>query len=159
MRGKEPQVKIKYYIDNMNDIPDELQEEISKFCDIDVELNPENDSDNLTLIDSIDGWHRSLATTEAVFEYYAETGEWLEGSFPVSLYMVDVPTAREIVLQGFKRNDNIITRKVKSPITNTEIFLNGLIKKVRKINNKFTDDWVLAEKEKFNLQRKCWKSY
>lgn len=147
MRGKEPQVKIKYYIDNMNDIPDELQEELSKLCDIDVELNPENDSNNLTLIDSIDGWHRSLATTEAVFEYYAETGEWLEGSFPVSLYMVDVPTARKIVLQGFKRNDNIITRKVKSPITNTEIFLNGLIKKVRRINNKFTDDWMLAEKE------------
>lgn len=150
IRGKQPQVDIKYYIDNINgNIPEELQEEFSKFCDIVVKLNPENSSSNLTLIDNIDGWHRSLATAEAVFEYYSEYGEWLEGEFPMSLYMVDVPTARDIVLQGFKRNDNVAnsgTNKNRK-INNSQIFFDELIKKVKKIKNKITDDWGRASKE------------
>lgn len=149
MRDCEPDVEIISYSEYMDmNMPDELAEECSKFCDIIVRLNHEYGSKNRTLIDSIDGWHRSLATAEAVFEYYNETKEWLEGEFPVSLYMVDVETARDIVLQGFKRNDNLVNhKKNQSIIDNTDIFVDGLVKKVKLLRNRMTDSWEIAGRD------------
>lgn len=72
---------------------------------IDIIVTPNHDvnSENHTVVEILDGYHRILAIEKAVRIYHDKTGEWLKGSIGVKLVFADEKRALRIVRQTFKR--------------------------------------------------------
>lgn len=72
-------------------------------ADIIVTPNYDINSENYTVVEILDGYHRILAIEEAVRIYHERTGEWLKGCIGVKLVFADEKRALRIVRQTFKR--------------------------------------------------------
>jgi hypothetical protein len=92
-------------IQNQKNIPQ--VSETQKFEDIyDLEVKPNYDrkSINYTVVNPLDGWHRTLAGVMA-YEECLKKGIELDKGFPIKLTIGDIKRAQRIVNQIFKRTD------------------------------------------------------
>lgn len=73
----------------------------------DITIIPEydRDSDYMSFLEIVDGYHRVSGIKMAMEQYYQKTGKWLDCKIGVKLIIADVDRALRVISQTFKRTD------------------------------------------------------
>lgn len=73
----------------------------------DITIIPEydRDSDYMSFLEIVDGYHRISGVKMAMEQYYQKTGKWLDCKIGVKLIIADVDRALRVISQTFKRTD------------------------------------------------------
>ena len=104
----------------------------------DITITPNYDikSNNYTVVDLVDGFHRTMAFKEADSVYFNRTGNHLTALTPVRFSIGDIERGKRIVAQTFKRSDTNPNWKKAIEVNDYTVFLNNMIKKSKVLNNK-----------------------
>lgn len=96
----------------------------------DITIVPEYNvnSEHLTFLEIIDGYHRLSGIKMAMEEHYQKTNEWLECKIGVKLVIADMNRALRIISQTFKRTDTNRDWLKAIEKTDTTIFVDDIIK-------------------------------
>lgn len=108
----------------------------SDIYDITITPNYDIKSNNYTVIDLVDGFHRTMAFMKAESVYFEKNGEHLTALTPVRFSIGDIERAKRIVSQTFKRSDTNADWKKSIEVNDYTIFLDNMIKKSKVLKNK-----------------------
>ena len=99
----------------------------------DIEIKPNYDiySENQTVCDIVDGFHRIIGAYKAVEEYKKRTNKWLDGYLFVQLVVMTEEDASSITEQTFQRSDTDSDWKAVLKSDDYTKFVDRLIPKIK----------------------------
>ncbi|NRU52434.1 hypothetical protein [Clostridium beijerinckii] len=83
----------------------QITEKFDNVCDVEIVPNYARKSKNYTIVNIVDGYHRTVASVRAYSECLKK-GRKLEGGLPIKITIRDLKGAKHIIAQTFKRTDD-----------------------------------------------------